>query len=135
MATLVETKVQLSTFEIIKYQFLHHCFMNKLLLNNTDIICLSLLGEAGMIPLGEFCKLVVDKKVLKNPIGVNNVLKRLIDKKLVVKERREMQMVFLNPELKIQIDGNIVINIKLFKVEGKKTTGNIQTNRREVELA
>ena len=134
MATLVNKNIQLNKFEIVKYQLLTHCFVNKIWLNETELACLSLLGEYGPIQMSVFWQLVVDKKMLKNPIGVNNVLRRLIDKKLVIKQDNYKKTILLNPELNIQSEGDILINIKAFKLEGKKTGGNIPAHSKEVEL-
>lgn len=135
MAILVNKNITLSKFEIVKYQLIHYCFINKIWLGETELNCLSLLGECGPIQMTDFWQLVVDKEVLKHPIGVNNVLRRLQDKKLVIKQKSGKKVVLLNPDLNIQSDGDIVINLKLIKLETKKTTGAISNNREKVEFA
>lgn len=135
MATLVEKNIKLDRFEIIKYQIMNHCFVHNIWLNETQLICLTLLGAIGPIQISDFWKIAVDKKLQKNPIGVNNVLRGLLDKKLAIKQINPKKLILLNPELEIQTEGNIVINIKLYKLEGKKTTGNIPSNIKKVEFA
>lgn len=135
MATLVEKRIDLNKFEIIKYQLIQHCFVNKIWLNETELNCLSFLGECGQLRVTEFCKLAVEKGIQNHPIAVNNVLTKLKDKNLVIKQKSGKKIIFLNPALNIQSEGNIVINIKLVKLEGKKTSGNISDNSKKVEFA
>lgn len=135
MATLISHNTQLNKFEIVKYQIMNYCFINKVRLGETELTCLALLGECGPILMTDFWKLVVAKGVLKNPIGVNNILLRLHDKKLVVKQNSSKKTVEINPELNIHAEGDIVINLKLYKLEAKKAPGNISINSKETELA
>ncbi len=96
---------------------------------------MALLGECGPIQMTDFWKLAVDKTLLKHPIGVNNLLRRLQDKNLVIKQKLGKRVVLLNPDLKIESEGNIVINNKIFKLEGKKSEGIIPDHSKELELA
>lgn len=127
-ATLVKKRVDLDKFYIVKYQLIHHCFINKIRLNDTELNCLALLGELGKIRLTEFCKIAENRGILSNSIGVNNCLGKIEDKKLHVKEGLGKKMLFLNPVLNIQSEGNIVLNLIIVKLEAETTTGSVQNN-------
>lgn len=135
MATLIETRVTLNKFEIVRYQILHYLFINNLRLGEGELNCLTFLGVCGKIRLTEYCILAVEKGYMGHTVAVNNVLTKLHDKKLLVKEGGGKKIIFIAPSLKIQAEGNILINIKLVKLEGKEVAGNIQAHSREAELA
>lgn len=121
--TSVDKTVQKDLFEIVKLQLLFHCFENKVILSETELNCLSLLGCNGEIRLSEFCKLAVEFKFLGNPTAVNNCLGRIEHSRLFIKKGAGKKMVFLNPELGIQTKGNILLNYKIFRIDTDKLQG------------
>lgn len=126
--TTVEKPIQLELFEIIKFQLISHCFLNNILLNETELNCLAFLGMRGESRLIEFCKLAVEMKFLGSTMAVNNCLARVERSKLFLKEGAGKKMIRLNPELGIQTKGNIFLNYKILRVEPDKLQGSNKTN-------
>lgn len=134
-AIKIEKVIKLNKFEIVKYQLMHHCFISNIKINDTELNCLSLLGELGSIRLTEFGKRASEKGFLGNPIAVNNCLSKIEKSNLFIKKGTGKKIIFLNPDLNIKSEGNIILELKLFKLEANSSTGNIQNNRKEAEFA
>lgn len=113
---LVEKKhLNMGLFEIVKFQLISHCFFNKISLNDTELNCLTLLGITGKIRLIDFCRKVSSEGYLGNPTAVNNCLAKVEKSKLFLKEGSGKKMIYLNPELQIQVDGNILVKYTLLR--------------------
>lgn len=134
-AKLIQQLVRLDKFNIVKYQLMHYCFVNKIILNDTELNCLSYLGELGNIRLTEFNKLGVEKGILGSAPAINNCINRLEDRGFILKERAGKKLICLHPKIRIESEGNIVINLRLVKLETTKTGGNIQKNSPKTEFA
>lgn len=113
----VDKAVQQDLFGIVKFQLITHCFLNDIILNKTDLDCLTLLGCRGKIRLIDFCTLASDMKILGTPTAVNNCLARIEKSKLFLKEGAGKKQIFLNPDLGIQTKGNILLNFKFVCVD------------------
>ena len=50
----VQKKVVMSRKDIIKFQLLTHCYINKITVSNSDLECLTLLSSLGSIELTHF---------------------------------------------------------------------------------
>lgn len=133
-AIKIEKKVKLDKFELVKYQLIHHCFINRIKLSETELNCLALLGELGNIRLTDFCKKAADKSILGSPIAVSSCLSKIEKSKLFLKTGMGKKLIFLNPDLQIKSEGNIILEIKLFKVETNTTAGSIQNHSKKTEL-
>ncbi len=134
-AILVEKVGHLDKFEIIKYQIMNYRFFNKIVLNDTEENCLAYLGEVGKIRLTDFSKKASTKGILGSPAAVTNCVGKLTAMGLIVKEGVGKKIIYLNPKLEIQSEGNIVISLKLIKLEANKQPGVVQKNRRETQPA
>ena len=51
----VQKKVIMSRKDIIKFQILTHCYINRITLSDSDLECLTLLSVIGPIELSSFC--------------------------------------------------------------------------------
>lgn len=131
--TKIEKKVKLDKFEIVKYQLLHYCFIHKIKVNETELNCLALLGELGKIRLTEFALKVVEREILGNPATVSNCLAK-IEKSLFCRTNGGKKFIYLNPALQIVSEGNVLIELKLYKIETNKSTGTVQKNSPALEL-
>lgn len=135
-AIKIEKTVRLNKFEIVKYQLIHHCFMNKIRLSDTELNCLSYLGEVGSIRLTEFARRAAEKGILGNSNSVTNCLSKIEKSNLLLSKGIGKKIIYLNPDLGIMADGTIVIELKLIKLdEANAATGTVQTNRREAQFA
>jgi hypothetical protein len=115
-ANLVQKKVRMGYRDIIQYQLITHCFMNDIQLSNNELNCLTLLGAYNNHELAEFCNSAVDEKIFKTAQTVRNFLTKACKLNLVIKEGTNKKMIQLNQDLKIQTQGNIVLDYKMFYV-------------------
>jgi hypothetical protein len=135
---LVDKKVQMSLVEIIKFQILTHAFINDINLSELDLDCLTNLGLAGEIELTEFCSIMAEKRLqeklktwqpntpnekppIASPQTIRNVLTKVEKDNLLVKNGKGRKKIMLNPNLKIQTEGNIVLNYKFYRIESKES--------------
>ena len=110
---LVQKKARMGQREIIKYQLLTHCFLNDVQLSNNELDCLTLLGLYAESELAEFCKIAVDENIFKHSQTVRNFLTKAGQLKLILKQGTMKKIILLNPDLKIQATGNILLDYKM----------------------
>lgn len=116
MATVVNKQVQMTRSEIIKYQIITHCYINKLAMSESDYNCLTLLGALGESDLTEFCIFTAEHSIFKTTQTVRNCLVRMEKQGLISKIGRSKKRIALSPELKIQANGGILLNYKIFYI-------------------
>lgn len=133
---LVDKKVQMELDDIIRFQLITHCNINNITLSELDLDCLIYLGKLGESELTEFCNIMADKRLadkLKiwkpnpdnpkerqpeaSPQTIRNVLIKIEKENLLHKEGRGRKKISLNPDLKIQTSGNILLNYKFIHIE------------------
>lgn len=131
---VVDKQVKMELDEIIRFQLIAHCHIEKIALSELDLDCLSYLGRVGKAELTEFCdnmaeirleakikKLAPDqKKPEASPQTIRNVLLRAEKDNLIRKEGKGRKTIFLNPDMKIQTAGNILLNYKIFRIDTQK---------------
>jgi hypothetical protein len=115
-ANLVEKKVVLPHRDIIKYQLVTECFINDVQASNSELNCLTLLGVSGECELADFCNAAVNEGVFKTSQTVRNFLTKAEKLKLVIKDGNSRKKIKLNPSLKVQTKGNIVLDYKMIYV-------------------
>lgn len=112
-ANLVQKKVRMGLRDIIKYQLLTHCFIKDIQLSSNELACLALLGAFGESELSEFCNAAVSEEIFKTSQTVRNFLTKACKEKLVIKEGNNKKKIKLEGDLKIQTEGNIVLDFKI----------------------
>jgi hypothetical protein len=115
--TLTMTKL-----EIIRFQIMVHCHFQKIHISSADLDCLTLLGQEGLAELTAFCELLTQKSIFKSIQSSRNAITRLQDKKLIFKEGRNKKKVSVHPELKVQKNGNVLVDIKCFSPQKELAT-------------
>jgi hypothetical protein len=111
----VQKKVIMSKKDIIKYQILTHCYINKISLSDSDFECLTLLSTIGPLELSSFCYEASNEfTIFKSEQTVRNCINKCEKHSLVVKDADNKKIVMLNPDLKIQIEGDILLDYKFF---------------------
>lgn len=116
-ANLVEKRVQMGHRDIIKYQLITQCFINQTQLSDSELDCLTLLGAYGECELADFCNSAVDEGIFKTPQTVRNFLTKAEKKgKLILKKGGSRKKIQLNPNLKVQTIGTIVLDYKIVHV-------------------
>lgn len=108
----IEKKVQMQPWDIVKYQILTHCYLNKIQVSDADLECLTLLSIAGEQELTVFCTEVHAKNIFRSSQTVRNALTKAEKKNLITKEGKSKKRIAINPSLKIQTTGNILLDYK-----------------------
>jgi hypothetical protein len=121
---LVEQKVRMGLYDIVKYQIATYCYIKRIPVTESDLDCLSSLALTGENDLTEFCLIATEKRIFKSTQSVRNCLVKLERHNLIVKEGKTKKKIFVNPEMKVQTEGNIMTNYKFFHIDPKETQGN-----------
>ena len=115
-----------------------HCYINGIALSDLDLECLTTLGKIGELKLSAFCFQMADKRMeekatskdtgtashkkpTSSPQTIRNVLTKVEKENLIVKSGKGRKMISLNPDLKIQTTGNILLNYKMVYVTPKES--------------
>jgi hypothetical protein len=131
---VVNKQVRMDLDDIIKYQLITHCYINRIALSELDLDCLINLGKMGESELTEFCSVMAEKRLeekLKSwkpsrpnerkpdpsPQTIRNVLIKVEKDKLLIKAGKGRKKISLNPDLKIQFKGSVLLNYKIVYVE------------------
>lgn len=114
---LVDKKhLKMELFDIVKFQIISYCFFEKLSLNDTELNCLTLLGIMGKTRLIDFCRKAAEEGYLGNATAVNNCMRGIEKGKFFMKEKNAgKKLIFLNPEMQVQSQGNILIKYMLLR--------------------
>ena len=118
----VRKNVRLQKWDIVKFQILTYCYINKILLSNADLECLTLLSFNQPTELSSFCSdaSIEDDAIFKSPQSVRNSLNKSEKYNLITRSSKNKKIIKLNPNLKIQVEGNILLDYKFFAHESKK---------------
>jgi hypothetical protein len=83
---------------------------------------LTLLALNQPIELSNFCSdaSAEDDSIFKSPQSVRNSLNKSEKYKLIIKDPKNKKMILLNPNLKIQIKGSILLDYKFFANDSKE---------------
>tara|TARA_R100001015_G_C4634888_1_gene202538 strand:+ start:4211 stop:4582 length:372 start_codon:yes stop_codon:yes gene_type:complete len=117
----VDIKVKMSKDEVVKYQILTYCFLNNLLISNSDLNCLCELAKEGEVELTSFCSLISDKKIFKSSQSCRNALAKAEKKNLIIKKGSNKKTIVINPDMNIQTEGTILLDSKILGVETKES--------------
>lgn len=120
---LVEQKVRMGLFDIVKYQIATYCYVKRITVTESDLDCLTALALSGENDLTEFCLLATQKRIFKSTQSVRNCLVKLEKYNLIVKEGKTKKKIYVNPEANIQTKGNIMTNYKFFYIEPQEAQG------------
>lgn len=119
---LVEKKARFTQFEVVRYQVITHCYIHNIHMTESEIDCFSILALSGKVEMSEFCNNVVKKKIFKTPQTVRNCVGKFISLNLIKKSKVDGQKkIYVNEDLKIQAEGNIMLNYKFIFVDTKET--------------
>lgn len=120
---LVEQKVRMGLYDIVKYQISTHCYIKRIPVTESDLDCLSTLAISGENDLTEFCLVATEKRIFKSTQSVRNCLVKLERHNLIIKEGKTKKKIFINPEMRIQTQGNIMTNYKFFHIDPQEAQG------------
>ena len=108
---LVSKKVKMEITDIVKYQLLTHSYINKIILNDTELSCLAVLGVLGESEVTLVCD-AVSGYLFKTSQSIRNCVVKLEKQGLIVRSTVNKKLISLNPNLNIQAKGNILLDFK-----------------------
>jgi hypothetical protein len=128
---VVNKTINMSLDEIIKFQMITYSYINKLTLSEADLSCITILALNKKVEISDFCNACCvednrdkepttsfNKVIFKTPQTVRNCITKLMNYNIIVKERTgASKYITLNPDFKIQNQGNILLNYKIVSLE------------------
>jgi hypothetical protein len=110
----VQKRAVLSKSDVIKYQILTHCYLNKITVSDADLNCLTFLSLSGPIELTHFCYDASsdEQMIFKSPQTVRNAVNKAMKTMLVIKDDVDKKLIRLNPTLQVQTEGDILLDYK-----------------------
>lgn len=110
----VQKRVKMPKWDIVKFQILTHCYVNHITMSDSDLNCLTLLSFNQPIELTHFCydASAEDEKIFKSSQTVRNSLNKSEKNNLIIKDNGNKKLIMLNPSLKIQTQGKILLDYK-----------------------
>ena len=103
----VVKKGVMTKWEIVKYQLLTYCFVKKIHISDAEMDCLVFLVIEND-NLNVLCKKACELNIFKTPQSVRNSLNKLEKKKLIFKTGKNKKKLFLNKEIELVKNGNIL---------------------------
>lgn len=113
----VDKRVRMTTWDIVKYQLLTHCYLYKIPVSDADLNCLTFLAIEGEQELTSFCNKAHSKQIFSSTQSVRNCLTKAEKKALIVKEGKNKKKIGINPNIKVYASGNILLDFKFLCVE------------------
>lgn len=110
----VQKRVKMPKWDVVKFQILVHCYINRITMSDSDLSCLTLLSLNQPIELTEFCYDASSEEswIFKSPQTVRNCINKAEKNNLVVKDPENKKIISINPDLKIQTEGIVLLDYK-----------------------
>lgn len=112
----VDKRVRMTTWQIVKYQILTHCYLIGIQVSEADLECLTYLAVEGEQELTSFCIKAHAKNIFSSTQSVRNCLTKAEKKKLIVKEGKNKKKIFINPIMNVHSKGNVLLDYKFLSV-------------------
>ena len=119
----VQKRVRMPKWDVVKFQILTHCYINRITMSESDLDCLTLLSFNQPIELSNFCLDASSEEewIFKTPQTVRNSVNKAEKTGHVVKDLTNKKLVMLNPDLKIQTEGTILLDYKFLGNETQES--------------
>lgn len=126
LVTQIEKRVKMSKWDTVKFQILTHCYINRIAMSESDLNCLTLLSFNQPIGLNEFCYDASSEEawIFKSPQTVRNCINKAEKNNLVIKDKNNKKHISLNPELRVQTEGTLLLDYKFLGYDTQETQGN-----------
>ena len=100
----VQKRVKMSKWDVVKFQILTHCYINRITMSESDFDCLTLLSFNEPIELSNFCLDESSEEgwIFKSPQTVRNSINKAEKNWLVTKDPNNKKLIILNSNIKIQ---------------------------------
>jgi hypothetical protein len=118
----VQKRVRMPKWDIVKFQILTHCYVNHVTMSESDLNCLTLLSFNQPIELSNFCLDASSEEdwIFKSPQTVRNSINKAEKIGLVVKDPSDKKTIMLNPNMKVQTEGTILLDYKFLGNDTEK---------------
>ena len=95
----VQKKVKMPKWDIVKFQILTHCYINRISVSESDLNCLTLLSFNEPVELTHFCYDASSEEdwIFKSSQTVRNSINKAEKNGLVVKDGENKKLIMLNP--------------------------------------
>lgn len=115
----VQKRVKMPKWDLVKFQILTHCYINKISLSESDLSCLTLLSFNQPIELTDFCYDASSEEgwIFKSPQTVRNSINKSEKNNLIVRNDDNKKLIMLNPDMKIQTEGTVLLDYKFLGYE------------------
>lgn len=119
----VKKQAKMPKWDLVKFQILTHCYINRITVSDSDLNCLTLLSFNQPAELTSFCYDASSEEswIFKSSQTVRNSINKAEKKSLVIKDPNNKKFVMLNPELKIQTEGMILLDYKFLGHDSKES--------------
>ena len=103
----VQKRVRMPKWDVVKFQILTHCYINRITVSESDLNCLTLLSFNEPIELTHFCYDASSEEdwIFKSSQTVRNCINKAEKNKLVIKDPDNKKLIMLNPDLKVITNG------------------------------
>jgi hypothetical protein len=110
----VQKRVKMPKWDIVKFQILVYCYINRITMSDSDLNCLTLLSLNQPIELTEFCYEASSEEewIFKSPQTVRNCINKAEKNGIVVKDPNNKKIISISPVLKIQTEGTVLLDYK-----------------------
>ena len=122
----VQKRVKMPKWDIVKYQILTHCYINRITMSESDLNCLTLLSFNEPIELTHFCYDASSEEdwIFKSPQTVRNCRNKAEKNNLIIKDSTNKKVIMLNPQLKIQTTGTVLLDYKFLANDTQEAESN-----------
>ena len=110
----VQKRVRMPKWEVVKFQILTHCYINRITMSESDLNCLTLLSFNQPVELTHFCYDASEEEdwIFKSSQTVRNCINKAEKNNLVIKDSDNKKLIKLNPDLKVITEGTILLDYK-----------------------
>jgi hypothetical protein len=119
----VQKRVKMPKWDIVKFQILTHCYINRITMSDSDLNCLTLLCFNQPIELSNFCLDASSEEdwIFKTPQTVRNSINKSEKNGLISKDVNNKKLIVINSALKIQTEGVVYLDYKLLSNDTEKS--------------
>jgi len=117
----VDKRVRMTTWQIVKYQILTHCYLYNIQVSEADLDCLTYLAIEGEQELTSFCVKAHGKNIFSSTQSVRNCLTKAEKKNLIVKEGKNKKKININPIINVHSKGNVLLDFKFLSIETQES--------------
>lgn len=116
-ALVVDRKVELEMFDIIRFQIHFYCFIHNIRIAPAQLDALAYLGMWGEMNISDFCQQITDIELFTHPQTVRNFVIKCTKDGFIVRKGLGNKNIELSDIFELQRTGTILINMKVYHVD------------------